>query len=169
MENVSLLTIAFLIFLISQRLVELIIAKRNTANLLRQGAVEHGAEHYPYMVMMHTLWVVSIVLLGFENTLNLGWLLVYAILQIFRVWILASLGPRWTTRIIVLDKPLVKAGPFKFLEHPNYILVVAEIFVTPMVLGLWSVAIIFTILNAAMLYVRITAENKALAHLREST
>ncbi|MEM8650163.1 MAG: isoprenylcysteine carboxylmethyltransferase family protein [Pseudomonadota bacterium] len=169
MENISLLTIAFLVFLISQRLVELDIAKRNTENLIKQGAVEHGADHYPYMVVMHALWVVSIIVLGYENALNLGWLAVYALLQIFRIWILATLGPRWTTRIIVLDKPLVKAGPFRFFEHPNYILVVAEIFVTPMVLGLWPVAIVFTLLNAAMLYVRISAENKALAHLREST
>lgn len=84
----------------------------------------------------------------------------------FRVWILASLGTRWTTRIIVLNEPLVARGPYKFLPHPNYMLVVAEIFVAPMVLGLWGVALIFTVLNAIVLTIRIRAENKALRPLR---
>jgi len=143
MPELSLLTLMFLIFIVTQRLGELFIAKKNTAALLQKGAVEYGAWHYPFMVTLHTFW-----------------------LQFFRVWILASLGERWTTRIIVLDEPLVLAGPFKYFKHPNYMLVVAEIFVAPMVLGLWQMAIVFSVLNAAMLFVRIREEEKALAHLR---
>jgi len=90
----------------------------------------------------------------------------FGILQILRVWILGTLGARWTTRIIILPEPLVRRGPFRFLRHPNYTLVVAEIIVAPIVLGLVWVAALFTVLNALMLYVRIRAENRALAPLR---
>jgi methyltransferase len=95
-------------------------------------------------------------------TLYVAWLVVYIVLQLFRVWIPASLGAFWTTRIIVLDEPLVRRGPYQFVSHPNYILVVAEIFVVPMVLGLLAVAVIFAVLNAAVLAIRITKEAEAL-------
>ena len=156
----------FLAFIIAQRLSELVIAKRNTARLLAQGAVEHGAAHYPAMVLMHTGWIVALVVFGWNNPVSLPWLAVFAALQVFRVWILATLGARWTTRIIVLREPLVARGPFRYLRHPNYVLVAAEIIVAPMVLGLVWVAALWTVLNAAMLYVRIRAENRALAPLR---
>jgi methyltransferase len=91
------------------------------------------------------------------------WLALYVLLQIARVWVLASLGSRWTTRIIVLlDAPLVKAGPYRFISHPNYAVVVAEIAVLPLVFGLWPIALIFSALNAAVLTVRIREENRAL-------
>ncbi|MCC1480878.1 isoprenylcysteine carboxyl methyltransferase family protein [Roseibaca sp. Y0-43] len=156
----------FLLFIIVQRLSELVIAKRNTARLLAQGAVEHGAGHYPVMVAMHSAWIIALVVFGWNNPVSWPWLAVFALLQVFRVWILATLGPRWTTRIIVLPEPLVARGPFRFMRHPNYTLVVAEIIVAPMVLGLVWVAVVWTVLNAAMLYVRIRAENRALAPLR---
>ena len=159
-------TALFLGFIILQRLSELVIAKRNTANLLAKGAYEVGAAHYPVMVAMHSLWLVCLVILGYSQTVSYGWLAIFAVLQIFRVWILGSLGPRWTTRIIVLEEPLIVRGPFKYFSHPNYMLVVAEIIVAPMVLGLVWVAALFTALNAAMLYVRIGVEHKALAPLR---
>jgi len=156
----------FLAFIIVQRLSELVIAKRNTARLLAQGAVEHGAGHYPVMVAMHSAWIVALVVFGWQNPVSWPWLVVFALLQLFRVWILATLGPRWTTRIIVLPQPLVARGPFRFMRHPNYALVVAELIVAPMVLGLVWVAALWTLLNAAMLYVRIRAEDRALAPLR---
>lgn len=158
----------FLTFLIMQRLSELAIAKRNTAALLKQGAYEVGASHYPAMVAMHSLWIACLLFFGFDQGVSYGWLAVFSALQALRIWILVSLGPRWTTRIIILPKPLVAKGPFKYLRHPNYTLVVAEIIVAPMVLGLVWVAAVFTVLNAAMLWVRIGAEDKALAPLRES-
>ncbi len=156
----------FLGFIIVQRLSELVIAKRNTARLLARGAYEVGASHYPVMVLMHSGWIVCLVIFGYDQPVSPVWLLAFAGLQVLRVWILVSLGHRWTTRIIVLEEPLVVRGPFKYLSHPNYALVVAEIIVAPMVLGLVWVAVVFTVLNAAMLWVRIGVEHKALAPLR---
>ena len=156
----------FLVFLVAQRLAELVIARRNTARLMARGAVEHGAAHYPFMVGMHAAWLVCLVVFGLGNPVSLPWLALFAMLQLCRVWVLATLGGRWTTRIVVLDEPLVARGPFRLIPHPNYAVVVAEIVVAPMVLGLVWVAALFTLLNAAMLWVRIRAEERALAPLR---
>lgn len=156
----------FLGFIILQRLSELVIARRNTARLLAKGAYEVGASHYPVMVAMHSTWIACLVIFGYTAPLAFGWLAVFVLLQVLRVWILTSLGPRWTTRVIILEEPLVERGPFKYLSHPNYMLVVAEIIVAPMVLGLVWVAVLFTLLNAAMLWVRIGVEHKALTPLR---
>lgn len=160
-------TALFLGFIVLQRLSELAIAKRNTARLLARGAYEVGAAHYPVMVAMHSAWIACLVIFGYDNPVTFGWLAVFAVLQVLRIWILASLGGRWTTRIIVLEEPLVTRGPFRFVSHPNYILVIAEIIVAPMVLGLEWVALVFTVLNAAMLWVRIGAEHKALGPFRK--
>ena len=159
-------TILFLGFVLLQRLAELVIARINTRRLLTKGAYEVGADHYPVMVGMHALWLISLIFWGYDQPVHYGWLALFGILQILRVWILGTLGSRWTTRIIILPEPLVLRGPFRFLRHPNYTLVVAEIIVVPMVLGLVWVAAVFTVLNALMLYVRIRAENRALAPLR---
>ncbi|WP_069300928.1 isoprenylcysteine carboxyl methyltransferase family protein [Neptunicoccus sediminis] len=159
--------VLFLGFIILQRLSELVIAKRNTARLLARGAYEVGAAHYPVMVAMHSAWIACLVFGGYDEAVSLFWLFLFALLQILRVWILATLGPRWTTRVIVLEEPLVVRGPFRYLSHPNYTLVVAEIIVAPMVLGLVWVAVLFTLLNAAMLWVRIGVENAALSGLRQ--
>lgn len=158
--------ILFLSFIVLQRLSELVIAKRNTARLLEKGAYEVGAAHYPLMVAMHSAWIACLLLFGYDAEITFGWLAVFVLLQVFRLWILGSLGSRWTTRIIILEEPLVVRGPFKYVSHPNYMLVVAEIIVAPMVLGLVWVAVVFTVLNAAMLWVRIGVEHKALAPLR---
>ena len=155
-------TALFLAFIVLQRLGELVIARRNTARLLARGAREVGAGHYPVMVALHTAWVLALIVFGWNQPLHMGWLGVYAVLQVFRVWILGTLGSRWTTRIIVIDEPLVARGPFRFIPHPNYTLVVAEIIVAPMVLGLVWVAVVFTVLNAAMLWHRIGVEDGAL-------
>lgn len=156
----------FIAFLVLQRLGELVLARRNTRRLLARGAVEHGAAHYPLIVALHAAWLISIAVLGWGRPVHPGWLAAFALLQLFRLWILGTLGPRWTTRIIVLDEPLVRRGPFRLLRHPNYTLVVLEIAVAPMVLGLTTVALVFSVLNAAVLAIRIRAENAALAPLR---
>lgn len=156
----------FIGFLIFQRLAELVIARRNTARLLARGAVEHGAAHYPVIVALHVAWLGAIALLGWGHAVRPLWLGLFVLLQGLRVWILATLGERWTTRIIVPAEPLVRRGPFRWLRHPNYTLVVAEIFVAPMVLGLTWVALLFTVLNALVLRIRIRAENRALLPLR---
>ena len=154
--------VLFLAFLVVQRLSELVIARRNTARLVARGAREVGAGHYPVMVALHAAWVAALIVFGYDQPVSLFWLALYVLLQGLRVWILATLGSRWTTRIIVLDEPLVTRGPFRFIPHPNYTLVVAEIVVAPMVLGLTWVAVVFTLLNAAMLFHRIRVEDGAL-------
>ena len=159
-------TIIFLGFIVVQRLGELVIAHRNTTRLLAKGAHEVGAAHYPVLVAMDSAWIACLVVFGYDESVMSGWLAVFAVLQVLRVWILASLGGRWTTRIIILEVPLVVRGPFKYFSHPNYMLVVAEIIVAPMVLGLVWVALVFTVLNTAMLWVRIKVEHAALAPLR---
>ncbi|WP_311758453.1 isoprenylcysteine carboxyl methyltransferase family protein [Paracoccus broussonetiae] len=160
--------LAFIAFLLLQRLGELVLARRNTARLLAQGAIEYGAAHYPLIVLLHGAWLLAIAVFGWGQPLHLPWLAIFAFLQLARLWVLASLGPRWTTRIIVLDRPLVARGPYRLLRHPNYAVVVAEIAVAPLVLGLWPVALVFTVLNGLMLCVRIRAENRALAGLRHA-
>ena len=156
----------FIAFLLVQRLGELVLARRNTRRLLARGAVEHGAAHYPLIVALHAAWLAAIAVLGWGQPVHPGWLAAFVVLQMLRLWILGSLGPRWTTRIIVLNEPLVRRGPFRILRHPNYALVVLEIFTAPMVLGLAGVALVFSALNAAVLAIRIRAENAALSPLR---
>jgi methyltransferase len=161
------ISVALLVVVTAQRLAELVIAKRNTADLMARGAVEHGAGHYPAMVLMHAAWLIGLWFFaaGLEPNLTLAAL--YLALQAFRVWTLASIGRRWTTRIIVVPgETLVAKGPYRFMRHPNYAVVVAEILVLPLVFGLHAWAILFSLLNAAMLAVRIAAEERALADVR---
>ena len=154
---------AIMAFVTLQRLSELVIARRNTARLMAAGAREYGASQYPVMVAMHTAWLIALWFSVGDRTVSWPLLLVFAVLQGMRIWVLATLGPRWTTRIIVLPgASLVAQGPFRFLRHPNYAVVTAEIAVLPLTFGLVGIAALFTVLNAAMLYVRIGAENRAL-------
>lgn len=154
----------FVAFLIVQRLGELVIAKRNTARLMAAGAVEHGADHYAVIVLLHTTWIAAIAALGWDEAIRPGWLAAFAVLQVLRVWVLVTLGPRWTTRIVTVPgETLVAKGPFRWIPHPNYAVVVAEVVVAPMVLGLWPVALAWGLMNAALLaFVRIPAEERAL-------
>jgi len=132
--------------------------------LLAQGAREVGATHYPLIVAVHTLWLVSLWCLASGRPVDAFWLALFVLLELGRIWVLASLGPRWTTRIIVLpDVPLVRRGPYRWINHPNYLVVIGEIAVLPLVFGLWQVALTFTVLNAAVLAIRIREENRALA------
>ena len=155
--------IALLAFVTLERLGELWLARRNTAALLRQGAVEHAPAHYPLIVLLHAAWLGGLWLLAWNRSVDLPWLAVFAALQLPRFWVLGTLKGRWTTRIIVLPgAPLVARGPYRFLSHPNYLVVVAEIAVLPLVFGLAWLAIAFSVLNAAVLFIRIRAENAAL-------
>jgi len=154
----------FLAYVILERLIELPIATRNTKRLKAQGGVEHSPGHYPLIVAVHTGWILAMVWFGHDTYPFVFWLVVYAVLQILRVYILGTLGKRWTTRIIVLpNETKVTKGPFALVPHPNYLLVIAEIMVAPLVLGLWEVAAIFGALNAAVLVIRISAEERAWA------
>jgi methyltransferase len=147
-----------------QRAGELVISSHNTRKLLASGAVEVAPRHYPLIVAVHAAWLISLWVFGRDQAVNIVALSLYLVLQGFRFWVIRTLGPRWTTRIIVLPgQPLVAAGPYRFLSHPNYAVVAGEIAVLPLVLNLPLLAVVFTILNAAVLAIRIRAENRALA------
>nr|WP_210291038.1 isoprenylcysteine carboxylmethyltransferase family protein [Bradyrhizobium elkanii] len=147
-----------------QRLGELVLSRRNTERLLAQGAVEVGANHYPLIVLVHAGWLTALWIWGRNQDVNLAALAGFLVLQGLRVWILAALGPRWTTRIVVLPgAPLIASGPYRYFPHPNYAVVVGEIALLPLALHLPRLALIFTLVNLAMLALRIRVENRALS------
>ena len=151
-------------FLIVQRLAELGLAQWNTVRLRATGAVEFGASHYPLIVALHAFWLLGLWMLGHNRDLNPLWLVVFILLQAGRVWVIASLGSRWTTRVIVMPgSAAVAGGPYRWLRHPNYVVVTLEIAVVPLALGLPLFAMVFSLANAALLAFRIRVENKALA------
>jgi methyltransferase len=157
------LNIVILALVTLQRVGELWLANRNTRRLLAQGAREHGSEHYPLIVLVHALWLITLWWLARDRPVNGVWLALFVLLEIGRIWVLASLGRRWTTRIIVLpDEPLVRRGPYKFMNHPNYLIVIGEIAVLPLVFGLLQIALIFTLVNAGVLSIRVREEERAL-------
>lgn len=163
------MTFAAIILLLvtAERLGELWLARRNTTALLKQGAFEVAPQHYTLIVLLHGFWLAGLWVLGWDKPVNLAWLTAFLILQVLRIWVLATLGRRWTTRIIVLKSlPLVTTGPYRWLTHPNYVVVVGEIAVLPLCLGLPWYALAFSLANAAVLTVRIRAENAALLHQR---
>jgi methyltransferase len=159
---------AWLLALVTlERLAELALARRNTRLLVQRGAVEHAGGHYPAIVLLHAAWLAGLWLLGRDNPVDPVLLAVFLVLQVLRAWVLATLGSRWTTRIIVQPgAPLVAKGPYRWLSHPNYVVVVGEIAVLPLCLGLPVFALAFSVANAAVLTIRIRAENAA---LRSST
>ena len=147
----------------AQRAAELVLSYRNTSRLMARGAVEVAPKHYPLMVAVHALWLGALWVFGRDQPVNVAALIVYLALQGSRFWVMRTLGGRWTTRIIVLPgEPLVSAGPYRFLTHPNYAVVASEIATLPLVVGLPWLAVLFTILNAAVLVIRVRAENRAL-------
>jgi methyltransferase len=160
---VNKVAVALLAFVAVQRLGELVWARRNTRRLLARGGYEIGRRHYPLMVAVHAGWLVALGI-GIERAgsalmVSGFWTLVFLGLQLLRVWVLATLGDRWTTRIIVVPgEPLVRSGPYRFLRHPNYAIVAAEIAALPMAFGFWWIAAIFSVLNALVLSVRLAAE-----------
>lgn len=160
---------AIIFLVVMQRLGELVVANRNTQRLRAKGAVEIGAGHYPLMALLHAAWLMAVLwLLPAPLTIHWVWLAVFAILQAARIWVIASLGRFWTTRIITLPgAPLVKRGPYRFFRHPNYLVVAGEIAVLPLVFGELGVAVFFSLANAAMLFWRIRQENATLAARRD--
>jgi methyltransferase len=151
-------------FLIVQRLAELGLAQWNTARLRAAGAIEFGAAHYPLMIVLHGLWLLGLWMLGHDHSVDPLWLAVFILLQAGRLWVIVSLGRRWTTRVIVLPgaSPVAR-GPYRWLRHPNYVVVVLEIAVVPLALGLPLFALVFSLANAVLLATRIRVENQAQA------
>jgi methyltransferase len=157
------LNLVILALVTLERVAELWLANRNTRRLLAQGAREHAPGHYPLIVALHAAWLALLWWLAPDRPVSLPLLGLFGLVEIARIWVLQTLGPRWTTRIIVVPREtLVRRGPYRFLNHPNYAVVVAEIALLPLVFGLWRMALVFTILNAALLAVRIREENRAL-------
>ena len=159
-------SIAILAVVTLERLGELVLASANTRRLRAAGGREYGRGHYPWIVAAHAAWLVALWWLAPGRPIEGVWLAVFAVLLIARLWVIATLGRRWTTRIIAVPgETLVRRGPYRFVDHPNYVVVVGEIAVLPLVFGLWPVALVFSLLNAAVLWVRIRAENGALGRV----
>ena len=146
-----------------QRLAELWLSNRNTKRLLDQGAVEVGRSHYSLIVGVHVAWLATLWWFAPGQPINWALVGIFVLLQLARFWVIATLGPRWTTRIIVLPvAPLVRAGPYRLVDHPNYVIVALEIATLPLAFGLVAWALFFSLLNAAVLFIRIRTENRAL-------
>jgi methyltransferase len=161
------LSLAVLALVTLQRLAELALARRNTRALLAQGGVEVAPGHYPAIVALHAAWLAGLWLLAPSRAPDIALLALFALMQIGRGWVLASLGTRWTTRLIVVPgAPLVRSGPYRFCRHPNYMIVAGEILVLPLAFGLPLFAVLFSALNALVLWVRLQAEEAALREAR---
>ncbi len=156
----------FLLYLTSQRLAELAIARRNTRRLIARGGKERGAAHYPLMVAFHALWLAVMWAIGWDAEIGAVWGLLFAVLQGLRLWMLLSLGARWTTRIIIIDEQPIRRGPYRFMKHPNYAIVVGEIAVVPLALGAPWLALAASLAHLGVLAIRLRAENAALAEFQ---
>jgi methyltransferase len=157
---------ALLAFLTLQRIAELWWARQNERRLFAAGGVEYGRSHLPLIVLVHAAWIVGMWALAYDHSVNLFFLALFVALQIARFWVLLTLGRRWTIRIIVVPgERLVVRGPYRFLSHPNYAVVAGEIVAVPLALGLPIYALVFSLLNAAVLAIRISAENAGLGAL----
>jgi methyltransferase len=154
-----------LAFVAAQRLAELWLANRNTRALLAAGGEEHGAGHYPLFVLLHGGWLIAMAGAVSGDTL-VHWPLIalFLLLQLGRLWVIRSLGRYWTTRVIsVPDAPLVSRGPYRWLRHPNYLVVALEIPTLPLAFGFWWIAAVFGVLNLLLLGYRIRFEDRVLA------
>lgn len=153
-------------YLTVQRLAELWWARRNEARLLAAGGIEYGRSHFPLMVLLHAAWLVGLWVFAIDRPIVPIFVAVFAVLQAARFWVLATLGRRWTVRIVVVPgERLRRDGPYRWLRHPNYAVVIGEIAVAPLAFGLPVYALVFSVLNAAVLALRVAAENAALALL----
>ena len=157
-----------LLLVAAQRLAELLLARRNTRRLLAEGGREAGATHYPLFVGLHAGWLALLFAAVPADAPVNGWLLaLFVLLQAGRVWVIATLGRFWTTRIITLPgAPLVRRGPFRWVRHPNYLVVAGELAVLPLVFGAWWIAVLATLLNAPLTLHRIRVEDGALSGRR---
>jgi methyltransferase len=152
----------------AQRLAEVAWARRNERRLRAAGGVEIGARHYPLFFVLHGSWLAALwLLVPPDAPVIVALLMVFALLQGGRLWVIASLGGYWTTRIIsVRDAPLVRRGPYRWLRHPNYLVVAGEIAVLPLAFGAWRIALVFSALNGLLSWHRIRVEDAALAPRR---
>lgn len=163
----------FILIIITQRILELFVAKRNEIWIKSQGGIEYGRSHYHYLVIMHSLFflVYIIEVLFFNLKLSPGWHLlgsIFVLTQVGRIWVITSLGKFWNTKIIVLPHAeVVKKGPYRYLKHPNYTIVTIEFIIIPLLFQAYLTAILFTLLNIMILSVRIPAEEKALGKQTE--
>ncbi len=154
---------ALLTFVTLQRFAEFLWDRQNTARLRAAGAVEYGKSHYVFFAGTHAAWLAGLWILGWARAVEPIWLVPFAVLTIGRYWVMGTLGRRWTTRIIVLaGAPLIKTGPYRFVRHPNYIVVIGEMVVVPLALGLPAFALAWFALYACAATIRIRAENEAL-------
>jgi methyltransferase len=149
----------------AQRLAEVAWARRNEHRLRAEGGIEVGSGHYPLFFLLHAAWLVALwVIVPPDAAAHWPLLAVFALLQLARLWVIASLGRFWTTRIITLPgTPLVRRGPYRLLKHPNYLIVAGELAVLPLVFGAWPIALVFSVLNGIVLWHRIRIENTVLA------
>jgi len=158
--------ILFISFIILLRIGELILSRRNEIWLLQHGAIEYGQKHYPYIVALHVLFIVSLLVEYLTTStahFSLFFLVLYLVLLAFKAGVITSLDKFWNTKIYhIPGLPLIKKGVYNYIKHPNYLIVIAEIAVIPLVFNLYYTAIAFTVLNAIMLSVRIKEENKIL-------
>lgn len=158
----------FVSIVILQRIIEVMVAKRNEKKMLSAGAYEVGGSHYPFMIALHVSFFISLIgeVILFERTISPWFLLlfiVFLLVQALRIWCLISLGPFWNTKIIILPSAkVVKKGPYLFVRHPNYLVVCTEILLLPLMFQAYFTAVCFTILNFIMLSIRIPTEEKAL-------
>ena len=153
-----------MLLVVVQRVAELALARRNTARLLAEGGSEYGRRHYSLFVILHGGWLLALFwFIAPDASPNWFLLALFLLLQLGRLWVIFTLGKFWTTRVISLrHAPLVRSGPYRFFRHPNYLIVVGEIAALPLAFGSWKIAIVFSILNVALLWHRIRIENDAL-------
>jgi len=155
-----------------ERVAELVVSKRNLAWSRTRGGIEFGAAHYPAMVTLHTGLLVGCLAEVFwlhrPFLPGLGWPMLAIVIgaQALRWWCITTLGQQWNTRVVVIPgAPRISGGPYRLLPHPNYVAVIAEGIALPLVHTAWITALVFTVLNGALLATRITTENTALASL----
>jgi methyltransferase len=155
---------ALLGFLTLQRIAELWWARQNESRLFAAGGVEYGRSHFLLIVFLHAAWLLGMWVVAYDRPVEPPFFVIVVLLQIARFWVLATLGRRWTIRVIIVPgEKLVARGPYRWLRHPNYAVVTGEIAAVPLALGLPLYALVFSILNAVVLAIRIPAENAALA------
>ena len=154
-----------------QRLLELALSRRNGRRLRDRGAVERGRGHYPFMVALHVLWLLCTAVEGSRKPgagLGRFALATFVLVQPVRYWAIASLGEHWNTRILVVPgEKLVRKGPYRYVKHPNYVVVAAEVLALPLIFGAWVTALVFSVLNTVLLSVRIREEERALKDLAD--
>ena len=154
-------------FLVLQRLVELVVARRNRRALAARGAIEYGRRHYPVLVALHAGWLLALLgTIDPQTPVSIPLFGVFVLLECGRVWVIATLGSRWTTRIMVVPgAKRIRTGPYRYVDHPNYLIVCGEIAVVPLMFGAWPLALVASALNLLALRTRIRIENQALVEV----